>query len=162
MRRCLFAGFLMALAIAFTCCQNKKEVVKDSAQQIEIVNDTTQVGDSAKYAIPAEEAKDLDEKQIKEYHSLVDVVDKYTEPDFDMSNLTQADYEYMIKFCNSVMTRAREADLVGESDKYMKESADALDLVKDFSSILASAYNAGMLNETNKAAVERLRERANK
>lgn len=75
------------------------------------------------------------------------------------NDFTQGEYAYMIKFINEMLDAADEYDARGESDRFIEESKDQMELLTGFATLLSVADSEGKLDRANSAALAKLMER---
>lgn len=90
---------------------------------------------------------------------LARISEKCENDNVSTNDFTQAEYAYMIKFINEMLDAADEYDARGESDRYIEESKDQMELLTGFATLLSVADSEGKLDSTNSAALAKLMER---
>lgn len=90
---------------------------------------------------------------------LDNISNKCSDESVSCNDFTQAEYAYMIRFCNEMLDAADEYDARGESELFIENSKDQMDLLIGFVTLLTLADNEGVLDVSNKKRLEEMSNR---
>lgn len=88
--------------------------------------------------------------------TLFSIYEKCNKENVDVSVFTQKEYDIMITFSNQLLDAAEAYDAAGESDIFMENVEDQMNLVVAFGTFLSNADEEGLLNAANKANFQKL------
>lgn len=83
------------------------------------------------------------------YRKLMSIGEKCNNPNFEIEDLSQSDFAFMISYCNMMLDAAEEADSQGTPDQFVEEYSEFIDLVEGFVQLLEFANTQNLLDSSN-------------
>lgn len=157
----------LAALIGASSCESRKEHSRKEKDSTEIKEKSetaeTPSADVKMTDVDPTPAEVIDDYSGNEnYRKLMLIAAKCDKPDFSLEDLSQSDYTFMIDFCNHMMDAAEEADMAGQSDEFIEEAGELVNLMEGFLQFLSMAYEGGYLDTRNTHDVELMVNRINR